>query len=572
MKFDAFTAGGSFTLASVSAASELAMNYYADPIQGVANAEKGPMALVRTPGISLFTTLPQGPTRGLWPGQNRLFAAGGSHLYEVLANGMTVDNGYIGNDGLPVQILSNGSQLYIVSDGLAWIDAGVSEAGGAGPPPPPSGAVPIFQSILLFDLSIDAGTGGLTGATGGIFDSTDVGETICITSGVGFTVQCQIVTSVVNGQAFGASGWGTGGSTGGEGIEWLYVEGQLAANQGAFLDGYFFASAYNSNKVYFSAIDDGTMWNPLDYFIKASYPDNVAALAGDHQELYVFGDLESSQVFQDTGDANSPFQPNPGAIMHFGCVAPFSVTRLGQGLAWLGGDVRRGDRFAFLAVGFQPEKISTAAEEIAWGAYSTIEDAISYSEIYNGHEFWVVHFPSGNATWAYDLTTGIWAQRGWWTGAFDANGFPVWARQRQSFHAVVSLGNTLTEKHYVGDWQNGQIYIQSAAYLTDNGTTIYRQRSCPHLTQENLRTFYHRFEIDCDVTGLMRVFWNLLGYGRDRIWSVVAWQPTGQGVSLQLWFSDTRAQTWQSKPAQTLASTVDVTLANCYLMLTPGSS
>jgi hypothetical protein len=315
-------------------------------------------------------------------------------------------------------------------------------------------------------------------------------------------------------------------------------------------------------------------------------------MQADHEELYVFGDLESSEVFQDTGDVNSPFQPDPGAIMHYACIAPYSLVRLDEGLAWIGGDDRRGDRLAFLAIGFRPRKISTAAEEYAWAQYPTVDDAVAYTELYNGHQFWVIHFPSGftkvanatqatpsvGATWAYDLTAGMWAQRGWWNGTFDANGFPVWGRQRQSFHAVVALVVGNQETHYVQDWQNGNIYIQSESYLDDNGTAIYRLRMAPHITIENFRRFYARWELDCDVTGLQRIYWNRQGYGRDRIWALLSWQTATTGVSLQLWWSDTRGQSWVTPRVsnvpvvQTLAVGVDVTLANVYIQATPGTS
>jgi hypothetical protein len=555
------------------------MGRYSEPIAG--SPEKGPACLVRTPGIALVGTAPTGPGRGLWPGDHRLFLASGSHAYEMTRAPLTgtptfIDHGYIGNDGNPAQFFPNGNQLFIASDGLGWLDSG-------------SGAQPIYYSIQQFDLAIDGSDDTLlTGPSGGIFDASDVGQTIQITSGTGFIVQSQVIISVNgSGEAKGGGSWGTVGSTGGEGIEWLYAApyAQLKAFQGAFLDGYFFANAPDSNQIQFSANEDGTQWNPLDYFSKSSYPDNVAAMQADHQELYTFGDLESSEVFQDTGAAATPFSPDPGAIMHYGCAAPFSVARLSEGLAFIGGDVRRGDRLAFLAVGFRPQRISTAAVEIAWASYTTVEDAIAYTEIYRGHQFYVVHFPSGStviagatqttpsvgATWAYDLTTGTWHQRGWWNGTTDANGFPVFNCQRQRFHAVAALGGTNTEEHYVQDWQNGNIYVQDETLLNDNGTTIYRVRIAPHLTQENQRAFYFRFECDCDVTGLQRIYFNRLGYGRDRIWALVDWQPSGSGVSMTLMSSDTRGQSWNTYSTQSVASGIDVTLANAYLTVVPGT-
>jgi hypothetical protein len=559
LKFDAFTGGGSYTLASLNAAAERTVNRYPATIEG--NAEKARMTLIDTPGLSLFTTLPQGPIRCLWPGQNRMFAVAGNHLYEVLSNGHVNDHGFVGNDGNPAEIFANGTgtQLMIVSAGAIYVDTGVAVEG------------PITYSILLFDLSIDAGTGGLTGATGGIFDASDVGQSITIYAGfAGFTAQTQVVTSVVNGEAFGADSWGTGGSTGGEGVEKLTT--QVPATLGAYLDGYGFASVYYSHLVQFSAINDFTSWNPLDFFDKATYPDNVGGMQADHQELYVFGDTEASEVFQDTGASPTPFSPDPGAIMHFACIAPFSLCRLDEGLAWIGGDARRGDRMAFLAVGFRPEKVSTDAVETAWDEYTTVADAVAFTYIERGHEFWVISFPTANATWCYDRKEKLWHERGWWNGGFDANGFPTWDRVRQATHCVVALGATTEDQDYVGDWQNGNIYIQSAAFSTDNGTTIYRLRRAPHLTVENLRRFYARFEIDCDVTGTQRIYWQRFGYGRDRIWQMVSWQPTGLGVSMYLSWSDTRTQSWNTAATQTVAVGVVVAFANAYLMWTDGTN
>src|ERR1019366_6239518 len=323
MRFDAFTAGGSNTLASIAASSERCVNWFPEQITG--NAEKGPMALTRTPGLFLWATAPQSPIRGLWPGENRLFVAAGTHLYEALANSDGTfwkwkDHGNIGNDGQPVQMFANGGQLFVVSAGNAYIDTG-------------PGVVQCQFSIQLTDLVIDAGTGWLTAGTGGPFQASDVGKSVQITSGTGFTVSAgNIITAVdtdplslTYGAATGTTSWGTAGSSGGLGIEWLAT--YVTASQGAFLDSYFFASTPNGKRIYFSAPGDGTQWNPLDYFEKSTYPDNIAAMQADHEQLYVFADLEASEVFEDQGATNplTPFAPNPGAIMHYACVAPWSL-------------------------------------------------------------------------------------------------------------------------------------------------------------------------------------------------------------------------------------------------------
>ena len=404
MRFEAFT-GGFYSFPSLNAASQMTMNYYPDLVEGAlpkagnpGGGEKARMVLTPTPGLSLYGTLPYSPCRGLWPGEERLFAVGGSHLYEVTGPTAFTDHGSIGTDATnsPVQIIPNGNQLFVVSAGQAYIDNGALlagmkiDAGTQGLTGPTGGifrAADVGRSVQitggtgfsvqtqvitsvngtgqafgaaswgtagstggagamtgvakcefsskLYDLVIDAVTGYLTGDTGPIFDASDIGKMLQITGGDGFAVQTQAIVSVVAGQAIGAVSWGTSGSTGGTGVEWLGT--YVTAVQGAFLDGSFFAVKPSSKIVYYSDVNDGTSWDPLHFFTKEAYPDNVAAILADHEQLYLFGDLESTEVWAGVGSGTNPFARNPSYFMHYGCQAPWSVSRLENGLAWIGG-------------------------------------------------------------------------------------------------------------------------------------------------------------------------------------------------------------------------------------------
>jgi hypothetical protein len=416
-----------------------------------------------------------------------------------------------------------------------------------------------FNDLVL------GGYAGVVSTPSHPFTQLDVGQVLQITGGTGFTPGSYTITQLQVSAGGGPTGAailnaaaGTPNSTGGTGV---MGSNQVKATTGTFLDGYFFAATNNKKIVNFSSLDvdaGGLGWNPLDYFIKHAYPDNVAALFADHEELYVFGDLESTQVFRDTGNADTPFMPDPGAIMHIGCQAPYSVARLGNGVAWIGVDERRGARRAYHAVGYNPIPVSTPAVEAQWAQYSTVKDAVAYTYADQGHELWVINFPSGNATWVYDATTQWWHQWGNWNN-------PGWQRHRVWVHCVVALDG-ITEKHYGGDFATAQIYVMSRTYKTDDGWPIHRRRRSPHNTNENMRRFYSRFEIDCDVSGLQRVFWNRLGNGRDRIWQLDTAQSSETGgVSLTLGFSDDRTQSFQTMFTQNLDPSVDVQLANAYL-------
>src|SRR5438309_2343680 len=93
--------GPSYPSESLSVDLQRCVNLY--PEKDESGTGKAPWVLYGTPGLSVFATLPTSPGRGLWAGDNRLFAVGGSKLYEVFANGSYTLQGDIGNDGKPVQ-------------------------------------------------------------------------------------------------------------------------------------------------------------------------------------------------------------------------------------------------------------------------------------------------------------------------------------------------------------------------------------------------------------------------------------------------------------------------------------
>ena len=116
------------------------------------------------------------------------------------------------------------------------------------------------------------------------------------------------------------------------------------------------------------------------------------------------------------------------------------------------------------------------------------------------------------ATFVYDVSTGLWHQR-------QSYGQNDWA---------VTKAVHCYNKIFVGDDTNGNIYELDLDYYTDNGTTIERIAACPPLWAKSDRAIMSRFEVDFEA-----------GVGL----------PVGQGSNPQavLRWSDDGGRTWSNE-------------------------
>jgi hypothetical protein len=290
-----------------------------------------------------------------------------------------------------------------------------------------------------------------------------------------------------------------------------------------YLDGYFVFNEPNSQKVWVTALLDGLSVDPLDFASTEGSPDGLVAINIDHREAWMFG-TDSIEVWYDAGLADFPLARIQGAFNEIGCVAAFSVAKLDNGLFWLGTDAR-GQGIVYRANGYTGQRVSTHAIEYAIAQYRDISDAVAYTYQQEGHAFYVLTFPTGNATWVYDVATQAWHERaGWDNGSFT--------RHRSNCQCNF-IGNTI-----VGDFENGNIYKMNLDVYADNGGVQKWLRSWRALPsgQNNLkRTAHHSLQLDCESgTGLAN------GQGDDpqvmlrwsddggHTWSSEHWSPMGK--------------------------------------------
>jgi hypothetical protein len=230
----------------------------------------------------------------------------------------------------------------------------------------------------------------------------------------------------------------------------------------------------------------------------------------------VFGS-DSVEVWYNAGSVDFPLERIQGAFNEIGCASAYSIAKLDNGLFWLGTDAR-GQGIVYRANGYTGTRVSTHAIEYAIAQYGNISDAIAYTYQQEGHAFYVLTFPSGNATWVYDVSTQAWHER----AGFDAGQF-----MRHRSNCQCNFGGNII----VGDFENGNLYRFDLDVYADNGGVqkwLRSWRALPPGENNFKRTAHHTLQLNAET-----------GVGLN----------TGQGSDPQvmLRWSDDGGHTWSNE-------------------------
>jgi hypothetical protein len=379
---------------------------------------KGPVALIGTPGLSLWTSAGASVVRGMHVFKGLLFVVVAGQLYSITALG-------------------------VVSASLGQLTTSTGR-------------------VLMSDNALTvAGAGG---------------NQLMITDGVNGYVYN------VNTAAFSTI---SGGGWPGNPIALAYI------------DGYFVVAPSGSMTGYASDLYDGTTWNSLSESPVSAVADFIQGIANLQQQLW-FIKQYSSECWFDAGTSPSvgfPFQRQTNAVFDFGTPAPASISRGSNGIFFLLSP-RENDSGGMLGAAyisgqtFTPEQIVPPPIAYLWSQYSTVSDAFGYCYADGGHEFWVLTFPTANATWCYDATTKFWHERSGWTGN-------PYATARHVSNCYANFNGL----HLVGDYESGNIYQMSGNTYQDIGDPIVSTRVFqPVYDAKNLSNlFFKRFILDLET-------------------------------------------------------------------------
>lgn len=540
--------GPSYEAPSIYQDAQECINFYPE-IDPTKQNQRGVIALYPTPGLTQIIQPEVGPVRALKP------LAGGEYFICVINSSVyLVDTSY---SYTKVGSLTTSTGYVSISDNILQVTTTNSFSQFIGS----------ISGTTLTVTTVESGTIAI-GQTIQVITGSGVIANTIITGGSGLTWTVSISQSVASTTMTGQQ------YTTKTGLTAYIVDGvnrytynvpsstflQLPSNDGAWqgativdtIDGY---NIYNEPGTQnWAATDlDSELSSYAYYGTKNGAPDPIIGLISDHRQVYVIGQ-KTTELWLDvgntiTGVVSFPFQRIQGVMLQHGAAAIGSIVRFGETFMMVSQD-NRGQGIIGVVEGYNFRRVSTHAVEQTL-LNNTINDAIAYTYQYEGHEFYVVTFPTIDITWVYDLATGLWHK---WLSWNNTTGY---YRHRSN------CGSTFNNVFLVGDYENGIIYQLDNAIYTDNGDIIRRLRRAPHLLSDLQRQYFSELQIQFQPgVGLQlgqgknpqamlrwsndggstysnehwttigavgkyqnRAIWRRLGWSRDRIFEVVITDP-----------------------------------------------
>ena len=528
--------GASYEAPSIYQDAQECINFFPEVDPTKPQGDRGVVALYPTPGLSSLVLFQnQQEVRGLntLSGGNILVAVCGPYVYALTSTFIATMVGQLNTTTGRVGINDNGINVYIVdgSNRYTWRISSPSSAVFTGSisgttltvTAITNGTIAAGQSLFGVGVTSETIITALGSGSGGIgtytvnlsqtvtsrqMNSTSVGALItgsitattltvtAVTSGtlyVGQTIQGTGVTALTVITALGTGSGGTGTYTvsTSQTVSSTTLYGlnfsQLPSSDGAFtggtnvdvVDNYFVYNRPNTQQ-----FGSSNVLSPIsgstNFSSKDGAPDNLVTLIVDLREIYLLGET-SSEVWVDQGTSPFAFTRIPGTSTQHGIAAPFSVARFGNSFAYLAKN-NRGTAQIVQMNGYVPQRISTHAVENSLTG-QTITDAVAWTYQLEGHEVYVISFPTLQLTWCYDIATQMWHK---W---LYTNNLGQYERCRGNCAAVFQGYNL------VGDYSNGKIYHLDRNIYTDDGQNVKRMRRAPHLTVDLQRQYFEELQL-----------------------------------------------------------------------------
>lgn len=259
------------------------------------------------------------------------------------------------------------------------------------------------------------------------------------------------------------------------------TDGDLPANPTActYYDGFNILSFADSEKIYYGT--DPLSWDATHFNSANSSADYLTMCMADHEELWLFG-TDTTEVWYNTGDGELPLARRPGVLLTTGCIAPNTVCVSNSNFYWLGKD-RQGGYQVYTAPSYTynanllPNQAGIASKI---SSYETVSDAYAFMHRIGQHSFYVLTFPTENATWVYDVYNQQWHQRSSITtqDPFSVNYEPYMkAHRAKNYFYAYGI-------HFVLDQYTGAIAKYDEDVYTEFDMPLIRKRRTSQLAAD----------------------------------------------------------------------------------------
>jgi hypothetical protein len=257
-----------------------------------------------------------------------------------------------------------------------------------------------------------------------------------------------------------------------------------------YLDGYFVLSEVDSLRFWFSNLENGLIWDALDFATRSTASDRIVALACANNRVWLFGS-ETSEAYEDVGDANNPFAPIKGSLFQIGIAGAWTLSLGVSTMRWVGRS-SRGGAVVYRLDGYAGTRISTHAIEASLASATTLTDAEGLTYEQDGHLFYAITCPSlgvaGDTLVIDETAGGAWHHRRAYQAALGRE-----TQWRVRGHAYVG------QTHVVGSWDSGSIWALDLNTFDDDGQILRARRRAPYLGAENAWATIDRVELGCEL-------------------------------------------------------------------------
>lgn len=283
-----------------------------------------------------------------------------------------------------------------------------------------------------------------------------------------------------------------------------------------YMDGYFVANDSSTDDWGISASEDPSDWDGLDFAVANVKPDRGIAVETQGRDLLLVGE-ETTQAYFNSGNADFPFDPYPGAIP-WGADAPYSVASSSLGVFMLATN-EDGDRAIVRIADRQVQVISD--EDLAWqiNQFSATTDAVGWVRRQGGLSFYEIVFPAAGRTYSYSIDHQFWSEL-----TRDAN---------NRFRGI-GYGS-LMNRCFVGDYADGKIFELDFDTHTDDDEIMLRTRRTRVIHNKGFLMSFRRLILEPAagvglITGQGDDPMVMMKYSIDggRTWSSELWRSLGE--------------------------------------------